>query len=145
MSTLKVTEILLTLTSVIQKVESSVSRKCLNRNCLKSGCLVRHVTSIHHSKMAFLLAFSASSLFCRAGITWILILVKLSTLLLWRCACLLFVPFWFVCPTASSNGEASNLSPSAVHRLLLFFRRLFWLFPASAPDPFVILLTMKHP
>ena len=36
------------------------------------------------------------------------------------------------------------LSPAA-HRLLLFVRRLFWLFPASAPDPFVISLTMKHP
>ena len=33
----------------------------------------------HHSKMAFLLAFSASSLFCRAGITWMLILATSST------------------------------------------------------------------
>ena len=36
------------------------------------------------------------------------------------------------------------LSPAA-HGLLLFVGRLFWNFPASATDTFLISLTMKHP
>ena len=100
--------------------------------------------------MAFFMAFSASSLFCRAGIMWMLILATLSTYLASVEVCLSAFLYLFgssvpqlqvteellICPLL--------LSPAA-HGLLLFVGRLFWHFPASPPDPFVISLTMKHP
>ena len=93
----------------------------------------------HHSKMAFFLAFSASSLFCRAGILWMLILATLSMYLASVEVCL--SAFLYLFSSSVPQLQVTEellicpllLSPAA-HRLLLFVGRLFWHFPASAPD-----------
>ena len=93
----------------------------------------------HHSKMAFFLAFSASSLFCRESILWMLILATLSTYLASVEVCL--SAFLYLFSSSVPQLQVTEellicpllLSPAA-HGLLLFVGRLFWHFPASAPD-----------